>query len=393
MKYAWLALVLASVLVVIITFGFEGRRGRGKNAPPGPPPTGVALDDIQVGPAATFDNLTVFAITSRRQVDVGPMTTLDQALAKGDAEVREVGASATPPPTTPVGLQRQGSMGGGPRVNELVIENKGSTPIYVLAGTVVKGGNQDRQIGQDFIVLPKKTASVDAFCVEHGRWTGERDGRATGGKFGTMSQLVTSKIRAAAQYKKDQAEVWSNVDLTNSAHGKSAPSHTLMATLDDPEIARQRETLANRVTSHFQSIDPNDAVVGLAYAVDGKVRAVRWFASHQVFELARTSLTNTAAVDALTAKASQPAGGPQTAPSNTSAAQGPVTPPTPDDVVAFVRDVQDKQVKEERDTLAGNKNEYRESENAYGSRTMLKSAPAAASAAKPVPISSDFLAK
>ena len=111
MKYAWLAVVLGSVFVVIITFGLEGRRGRGKN----PPPPGVALsgDDIEVGPAATFDNLTVFAITSKRQHDVGPMTTLELALANGEAEVREVGASATPPATTPVGLRQQGSMRDG----------------------------------------------------------------------------------------------------------------------------------------------------------------------------------------------------------------------------------------------------------------------------------------
>jgi hypothetical protein len=381
MKYAWLALVLSSVLVVVITFGLEGRRGRGRKAPPTPPPT-VALsgDDIEVGQPSTFDNLTVFPISSKHQIDVGPMTTLDLAVAHGDAEVREVGAAATPP-TTPVGLpQRAHSMGGGPRVNELVIENKGSAPIYVLAGTIVKGGNQDRQIGQDFIVLPKQTASVDAFCVEHGRWTAERDGRATGGKFGSMPQLVTSKVRAAAQYKKDQSEVWSNVDATNSANGKSAPSHTLMATLDDPEIAQKREALARRVVSHLDSIEPKDGVVGLAYAVDGKIRAVRWFASHTIFELARPSLTNTAAVDALTAQASQPE---QTA----------SMPPKPSDVVAFVREIQENQVKEERDTRAANKNEYRESESGYGSRTMLKSAPASGPAGKPVSISSDFLAK
>jgi hypothetical protein len=378
MKYAWLALVLASVLVVVLTFGLEGRRGRGRKPPPSPPPPGVALsgDDIDVGPPATFDNLTVFAITSRHQVDVGPMTTLDRALAKGEAEVREVGANPMPE-TSPVGLREQ--RGGGPRVNELVIENKGDTPIYVLAGTVVKGGNQDRQIGQDFIVDPRKTASVDAYCVEHGRWTAERDGRSTGGKFGTLPQLTTSKIRAAAQYKKDQGEVWSNVDATNSAHGKSAPSRTLMATLDDPEIARQREALAARVASHFQSIEPKDGVVGLAYAVDGKVRAVRWFASHQVFELARPSLANTAAVDALTAKA--------------AGSTAETRPAQPSDVVAFVREVQQEQVKEERETQAANKNEYKESGQGYGSRTMLKPAQAPAGAPKSVPLSSDFVAK
>ena len=58
-------------------------------------------------------------------------------------------------------------------------------PIFVLAGTIVKGGN------------PKQTSPVDAFCVEHGRWNGNRDGRATAGHFGTSEVLATSKVRAA----------------------------------------------------------------------------------------------------------------------------------------------------------------------------------------------------
>ena len=45
-------------------------------------------------------------------------------------------------------------------MNTLVIENKGDVPIYVLAGTVVKGGKQDRQIGQDFIIEGKKTVKA-----------------------------------------------------------------------------------------------------------------------------------------------------------------------------------------------------------------------------------------
>ncbi len=225
------------------------------------------------------------------------------------------------------------------------------------------------------------SANVDAFCVEHGRWTSQREGRPTDGKFGALSQLVTSNIRAAAQYKNNQSEVWSNVDATNAAHGKAAPSHTLMATIDDPEVVVRRDALAGRVNAYLQSSAARDGIVGLAYAVDGKVRAVRWFSSHGVFELARPALTNTAAVDALTARAAQQ-----------PSANGPTPAAQASDVVAFVRDVENEQVREERDTHAGNKNEYRESGHAYGSRTILKSVRASA-AAGTVPLSSDFIAK
>ena len=55
-----------------------------------------------------------------------------------------------------------------------MIQNKGKLPILVLAGTIVKGGKQDRQIGEDFVVPRDKQVDVSAFCVEQGRWNGTR---------------------------------------------------------------------------------------------------------------------------------------------------------------------------------------------------------------------------
>jgi hypothetical protein len=373
-KHAPAILVLLSLLILTSTY-LVASSPSSKKPPPGPSGPSLSLgpdDNFQVGARGTFDNVTVFAITAKRQAKLPPMTTLDAAIAKGQAEVRERGAGAG-------SYERD-----APRVNELVIENKGDTAIYVLAGTIVKGGNQDRQIGQDFIVEPRKTAGVDAFCVEHGRWTAEREGQATSGKFGTVAQLVTSKIRAAAQYEKNQSEVWDKVAATNAAHGKSAPSGTLMATIDDPEIARKRASLADKVSTHLEDVEPSHDVVGLAYAIDGKVRSVRWFANHQIFELARPALTNAAAVDALTAKVERNGAAPASTVVDAKA------------VVDFVQEVQHEQVKEKRDTQAANKNEYRESEKAYGSSTMLKSGFGTGAGGPPAaeaPVSVDFLAK
>ena len=119
-------------------------------APPGTAlPQGAApvLTSEQriIGKGEVFGNLVVYPVTSHAQIDVGPLVALDDALASGAAEVREVD--------------------GGGSVNTLVIENKGTTPVYVLAGTVVKGGKQDRQIGQDFIIDSKQTTPVDAFTA------------------------------------------------------------------------------------------------------------------------------------------------------------------------------------------------------------------------------------
>jgi hypothetical protein len=326
-----------------------------------PPPEAVAAaEDHTFGAPKVWDNLTVLPVLSNHQEDIGPITSLDDALAKKTAVVREMGSEPT-------------SRGGeGARVNSLVIENKGTLPVYVLAGTIVKGGNQDRQIGDDFIVGAHSVVPVDAYCVEHGRWSGERDGVATGGQFGVAGVLTDSTVRTAAQYKHDQSEVWSKVADVNAAHRKEAASGTLMATVDAADVVARRVALTQKIDAYLRSVDPADSVVGFAYAVDGKVRSVRWFASHKVFTLFKGTLEGTAAMEAITIQARNTAAGKPAA---------PPPPMAPAAVVTFIDDIQTSRVKEERGTPAMNVNELRESGQGYSSSTMLK--PAAGQPAAP----------
>jgi hypothetical protein len=336
--------------------------GRPPEAAGAPAPT----DDHEIGAPKTFDNLAIFPVTSKMQEDIGAITTLESALAKKTASVHEIGADGH---------------GDSAQVNSLVIENKGSEPVYVLAGTIVKGGKQDRQIGSDFIVGAKQTVPVDAYCVEHGRWTAERDGVATSGQFGVVGLLTDSHVRAAGQYERDQGAVWSKVAEVNAANRKEAASGTLMATVDSSDIVAQRTALAQKIEGYLRSVQPNDGVVGFGYAVDGSVRSVRWFANHKVFELFRPTLVSTAAMDAITAHAAAVASGKGAA---------PAPPVAPGAVSKFVLDIQSSAPTMQAATPALNDVAVRESKAGYGSSTMLK-APSAA--AKPKAVSSDFTSR
>ncbi len=151
------------------------------------------LRDHTVGAPAVFENLAVFPVFAARQEDIGDFTTLDAALEAKTAEVRELDAAGADAETN-----------GSAEVNKLVIENRGKLPVLVLAGTVVKGGRQDRQIGADFVIEAGRTVPVDAFCVEHGRWNATRDGVETGGRFKSERVLAQADVRAAGQYEQDQ---------------------------------------------------------------------------------------------------------------------------------------------------------------------------------------------
>jgi len=223
---------------------------------------------------------------------------------------------------------------------------------------------------------------VDAFCVEHGRWRGERDGRGTAGRFGTSDVVATSKVRAAGQYKKSQGEVWSKVSEANAANRQRSASDTFLASVDDATLTRQRGELASKIEAALASAPP-DELVGIAYAIDGDVRGVRWFSHRAVFALARRKLVQGIALEALTARAEAEAHG--------RAATPPKPAPLPAGVDAFVENVEAEQVKEQRDTPAANINEYKESAKGYGSKTMLKGASSQPGPARAV--SSDFVSK
>jgi hypothetical protein len=374
---------LAAVLVaaVLVAFALGGPR-RAPQATPEPSPSPEVLSaipveaDHRIGGGRAFGDLTVFPVLASDQPNLGPFVTLEQALSDKTAEVREADA--------------------GGRVGSLVIENKGETSIFVLAGTVVKGGKQDRQIAQDFAVGPHQTVPVDAFCVEPHRWNVEREGVATQGKFTTEKTLAVGSVRAAGQYKQNQGEVWAKVGEVNAQNGKAPATGSLMASLDDQEIAAQRSSLAHEISGFLGGLDPQAEVVGVAYAVEGQVRGVRWFANHRLYEMYRESLVNTAAVEAITAQHARAKAG------------APGTPPalavTPRSVKAFIDAIEAAPVAEERDTGGENVNAYRKSKAGYGSAATLKGSPgrspgpvgsstaslAATTAQRKTPISADF---
>lgn len=151
--------------------------------------------------------------------------------------------------------------------------------------------------------------------------------------------------------------------------------------LDDPALVNERATLTQQIEAALAGVNPQDDVIGVAYAIDGDVKGARWFAHHKVFELVKKKVVGGIALDAITARAeARKAGRPETT--------KPAPPATAVD--AFVKNVDAQAVKEQRDTPAANVNEYKESTTGYGSKTMMKG-----SMGKPSskPFSSDYLKK
>ena len=107
-----------------------------------------AADPPRITGPFVHENLAVYFLHGTSAPGPVPLT-LKEALAAGTVKVTETG-----------------------KVNELTIENTGKAEVFVQAGDIVKGGQQDRVLTVSFLVPPKSgRMPIGAFCVEQGRWS------------------------------------------------------------------------------------------------------------------------------------------------------------------------------------------------------------------------------
>jgi len=280
-------------------------------------------------------NLKVWPIVTDAPLDVGDFSTLQEAQAAGTAAVRE--------------------RSDGAQVNSLEIENSGDRPILVCAGTLVKGGQQDRQIGQDFVVAARSTVPVDAYCVEPHRWAGASLG------FAACDFLAIKSVRASAQYDGDQAGVWEEVVEANDVACCPSPSGSLFAAVESaaPDAKQRREELERTVHARFdQLLARDDAVVGFAYAVNGEPVTIRSFANRELFERQLGPFVKAMALEAELA--------------GRRAGDASARDATIEDVLALVH-ASEAEPEEVVPTSGGNENRYRKGRRAASSRCLLGS--------------------
>jgi hypothetical protein len=324
-KLIWipsLVILAALTAVVLWTFNSSPRVLAEPELSSGPD----SASGWRVAEPVTYETLTVFPVLSSQEAYTADFETLDAALASGEAIVAEQGDYMR---RSRNGVETAPTISSGPRVNQLVLMNRGKKPLLLLAGEVVSGGKQDRIIGKDRIIpVGAKPLPLDVFCVEHSRWT------SGGDTFAAAKTMVHPTVREQAAVDQDQSKVWAAVrGDTAAARAQSSMSSDLAVAA--PQISSQQlsrvmasaaptegyrniyqsaavgpsvenfalevERRFNRATSGLKG----EHVVGVIVAFGGEVAWSDIFASSQLFDAYWSKLLRSYAVEALTRPAAR----------------------------------------------------------------------------------------
>ncbi|HEV7905103.1 MAG TPA: DUF6569 family protein [Pyrinomonadaceae bacterium] len=241
----------------------------------------LQLGDYRISGPYRHENLTVFLIHGEDRLNTDALVTLEEALAQKHVVVYETSD-----------------------VNELAIENvSANREIFVQAGDIVKGGRQDRALAVDVVVEPRSgKLPIDAFCVEHGRWS--QRGAETANAF-TMSEMMiaTKDLKMAAKVSQSQSQVWEKVDEAQQKLSRSVAADvraegsasSLQLSLEHEKVRETADAYIEKLSGIVQG---QTDIIGYAFAINGKLNSADVYASNSLFNKLWPKLLKASAIEA-----------------------------------------------------------------------------------------------
>lgn len=238
--------------------------------------------DYRISGRYTEGNLTIFLIHGPDAIPDKKYLTLAEALEQKKAVIHETKS-----------------------VNEVSIENlSAEADLYLEAGDIIKGGQQDRIISMDLIVKPKSgKVPLACFCVEAGRWS--KRGTEDASNFASSPGKAAGKgVQIAAQLRRDQAGVWQEVaksqmalarNVGGSVQAKESPS-SLQLSQEDKKLLQMVERY---VKGLGKAPEKEKEVIGYAAAINGKVENFDVYGSSALFAKLWPRLLRASAIEAV----------------------------------------------------------------------------------------------
>lgn len=239
------------------------------------PPASAGNEDakpLDYGDPISFHNITLIPVMSAETGPFQRYTLLETGLAKKTLHIRELNGQSDEA-----------------TVAEVEVKNAGEQPVFLLGGEMILGGKQDRIIQADTVV-PKdgKWHKVAVFCVEQGRWNGQKM------QFAASGAVAHLRLQEAAMTGR-QDRVWAEVARKNAEQGTSNETETYRRTIQNAKVRRQ-------IASHRSELEkllPSRPISGMIFAVNGEIQVADLMGNPPLFADLKEKLLSAYILEAL----------------------------------------------------------------------------------------------
>lgn len=253
----------------------------------------TANNDLMVNTAdlntLTYDGLHLVPVTAsesfiKENKDLVNLQTLDVAIENPRFRISE---------KKPYGRFEDRSA-----VNTLTVQNKSEETVFLMAGDIVEGGNQDRVIAQNVIIKPNTIQDVQVFCVEPNRWSPRESDESPDKNFAFTGyyHVASSDLRNTMRATNNQGKVWAKVNEITTQNDAVTGTGTYAALADAETFNQKKLDYLRFFEGKFE--DHNN-IVGLIAVNGNEIIATDIFGHPDLFQAKLNDLLHSYTTDVI----------------------------------------------------------------------------------------------
>jgi len=210
------------------------------------------IQSVEVGKPVVHRDFQVFPLILRRDSTHQDIRTLDEALAHDWITLREHDAA---------------------RVSGIRVRNDSKYAVFLMAGEMLSGGQQNRILQADVLLGPlAEFIDVPVYCIEKERWAGERTA------FTSSKRLAEPSLRMKTGRVDAQESIWDEIDTQLKKARIQTPTRAYEQIYKDRKVDKELRTLAQA----FKGV-PQRQVVGAVMVSGHQIRGCELFADPDLF--------------------------------------------------------------------------------------------------------------
>lgn len=157
-------------------------------------------------------------------------------------------------------------------VNTLIVKNHAVTPMILIDGEEVVGGDQNRIVNATTIVDAKSEAKISVSCTERGRWGYKSEFKSS--NYIANYSTRFAKMSAMRSSRPVQNEVWSSIDCLEANCQNISPTSAMS------ESYEKEKTNLEEILKSFRTVDGQ---TGVLVIVNGEIKGFELFLNPETY--------------------------------------------------------------------------------------------------------------
>lgn len=170
-------------------------------------------------------------------------------------------------------------------VNTLIVANNSVTPLLLVDGEEIVGGDQNRIVSATILIAPESEMKIPVNCTEHGRWRYEKE-------FVHSDYMANSRTRFAKAHSRythedRQSAVWRSIDELEHKRCYHSPTSAMTESYDNAKDELD--------VSEFKI---EKGQTGVLVIVSGKIKGFELFFNSQIYSEYHEKILKSYLIDA-----------------------------------------------------------------------------------------------